>query len=148
MAAIQMSESVEINRPAGTVFQYVTDVKKATEWRPGLNDVRDFSGEPFTVGTSWSDVSKFMGRDIVVNIEVTNLQEGRQANLKMDGGVVSGNMTWEFSPVTDNSSTFTLSFDGDATGWLGRLASGVIRNQAAKDFKTDSAKLKSILESS
>jgi carbon monoxide dehydrogenase subunit G len=147
MANFQMSESVEINRPAGAVFHYVADVSQAPEWRPSVS-VRDFSGEPMVVGSSWSEVTKFMGRDMVVNMEVTGLEENRQCSLRMDGGVVSGNMTWDFNPGTDDSSTFALSFDGEVTGWLASLASGLIRNQAQKDMKRDLANLKAKLESS
>ena len=147
MAKFQMSDSIEINRRAGAVFDYVTDVEQAPKWRPGLS-VRDFSGEPFAVGSTWNDVTKFMGRDMVVNIEVMALEAGRNCEMKMDGGVVSGNLTWDFSPGTDDSSTATLSFDGEMSGWLAGLASGLIRNQAEKDMKRDLANLKSNLESS
>ena len=148
MAQFQISHSVAINRPAETVFQYALDVTKATEWRPSLDAIRDFSGEPIAVGTTWVEVSKFMGRDMLVNLTVTALEESRQANLKMEGGGVSGNMVWAVSPDTDESSTFTLSFDGEVTGWLGRLGTGLIRKQADKDMKSDLANLKSKLESS
>ena len=148
MAQFQISHSVAINRPAETVFQYILDVTKATEWRPSLDAIRDFSGEPIAVGTTWVEVSKFMGRDMLVNLAVTAMEEGRQANLKMEGGGVSGNMVWAVSPDTDESSTFMLSFDGEVTGWLGRLGTGLIRRQADKDMTSDLANLKSKLESS
>ena len=148
MAQFQISHSVAINRPAETVFQYILDVTKATEWRPSLDAIRDFSGEPIAIGTTWVEVSKFMGRDMLVNLAVTAMEEGRQANLKMEGGGVSGNMVWAVSPDTDESSTFTLSFDGEVTGWLGRLGTGLIRKQADKDMTSDLANLKSKLESS
>jgi carbon monoxide dehydrogenase subunit G len=147
MAQFQLSHSVAINRPAETVFQTVLDVTKQTEWRPGLDSVRDFSGEPFAVGTTWAEVSKFMGREMLVNFSVTGMEERRQANVKMEGGSVSGNMVWAVSPDTDESSTFTLSFDGEVTGWLGRLGTGMISKQADKDMSSDLENLKSMLES-
>jgi carbon monoxide dehydrogenase subunit G len=147
MAQFQVSHSVVINRPTETVFQYVIDVTKQKEWRPSLDAIRDFSGEPFAVGTTWDEVSKFMGRDMVVNIAVTGFEESRQAEMKMEGGSVSGNMVWAVSPNTDESSSFTLSFDGEVTGWLGRLGTGLIRRQVDKDMTSDLANLKSNLES-
>lgn len=147
MAQFQVSHSVAISRPADTVFQYVIDVPKHTEWRPSLDAIRDFSGQPVAVGSTWVEVSKFMGRDMTVNFTVTTLEDGRQANIKMDGGSVSGDMVWAVSPDTDESSTFTLSFDGEVTGWLGRLGTGLIRRQADKDMPGDLANLKSKLES-
>lgn len=147
MAKFQISESITINRPAETVFQYVIDVTKATEWRPSLEEIRDYSGPPFGVGTTFREVSKFMGREMVVDLTVTAMDEDRQADLRMEGGGVSGDMVWAVSPDTDDSSTFTLSFDGEVTGWLGRLGTGLIRRQAQKDMTSDLANLKASLES-
>jgi carbon monoxide dehydrogenase subunit G len=147
MAKFQISESIEINRPAETVFQYVTDISQAPSWRPNLS-VRNFSGEPVEVGTTWSDVTKFMGRDMVVDVEVTALEAGRSCEMKQEGGVLSANTTWNISPGADDSSTFTLNFDGEISGWLAGLASGVLRSQAQKAMKRDLANLKSNLESS
>lgn len=146
MAHFQISRSVSIDRPAETVFQYVFDMTKHTDWRPSLEEIRDYSGEPFAVGTTFSEVSKFMGREMVVDFAVTAMEEGRQAELTMDGGVVTGNMAWIINPETDASSTFTLTFDGEVTGWLGRLGTGLMRRQADKDMKSDLDNLKSNLE--
>lgn len=147
MAKFQISESIEINRPAVTVFQYVTDISQAPSWRPNLS-VRNFSGEPVEVGTTWSDVTKFMGRDMVIDVEVTALEAGRYCEMKQEGGVLSANTTWNISPGADDSSTFTLNFDGEISGWLAGLASGVLRSQGQKAMKRDLANLKSNLESS
>jgi carbon monoxide dehydrogenase subunit G len=146
MAKFQISETIEINRPAETVFQYLTDVPQAPSWRPNLS-VRDFSGEPFEVGTTWAEVTKFMGREVVVNFEVTALEAGRHFETKQEGAGVSGNLDWNVSPGTDDSSTFTLSFDGELSGWIASLATGMLRNQAQKDMKRDLTNLKSNLES-
>ena len=85
---------------------------------------------------------------MVVKFEITALEAGRQCNVTMDGGVVSGNMTWDASPASDDGSIFTLSFDGEVSGWMAGLAKGLIRNQAGKDMKSDLANLKTNLESS
>ena len=147
MATLQIARSVEINRPVESVFRYVTDISQAPSWRPNLS-VRDFSGEPFEVGTTWSDVTKFMGRDIVVNVEVTELEPERHCEMKQEGGVFSAIMTWDFSPDADDRSTAALSFEGELSGWMASLASGLLRTQAEKTMKRDLANLKSNLESS
>ena len=148
MAQFQIEHSVTISRPAETVFQYAIDASKAPEWRPDLEGVEDFTGEPIGVGTSWREISKFMGREMSVDFSITALEEGRRADVRMDGGTVNGNMVWAVSPDSEESSTFTLSFDGEVTGWLGRLGTGIIRRQADKDMSSDLARLKEKLESS
>lgn len=145
MANLQMSESVEINRSAEAIFEYVTDVPQAPSWRPNLV-IRDFSGQPFGVGTAWNEVTKFMGREMVVNFEVTELEADQHFVTKQEGGGVSGNLSWDIKPVTDETSTFTLSFDGELSGWLASLAASILRNQARKDMQRDLTNLKSNLE--
>jgi carbon monoxide dehydrogenase subunit G len=83
---------------------------------------------------------------MVVDFEVTALEDGRCFETKQEGAGVSANLTWSISPIADDSSTFTLSFDGELSGWLAGLASGLLRNQAQKDMKRDLANLKSNIE--
>ncbi len=148
MAAFAISESIEINRPSTDVFQYVTDIKKVPEWRPTVS-IRDYSGEPFEVGTTWNEVSQFMGRDVVVSHEVTALDAGQLCEMKQETtGLLSGNIAFLFSGIAEEKSEFTLSFDGEISGWLAGLASGLLRNQAQKAMKRDLASLKATLESS
>ncbi len=88
-----------------------------------------------------------MGREMIVNFKVTALETDRHFITKQEGGGVSGNLAWDFKPLTDESSTFTLSFDGKLSSWFASLASGILRNQAQKDMNRDLANLKSNLES-
>ncbi len=148
MATFKVSESIEIDRPSAAVFQYVTDIDKAPEWRPTIS-IRDYSGEPFEVGTTWNEVSQFMGRDVVVSHEVTALDAGRLCEMKQETtGLLSGNIAFLFSGIAEEKSEFTLSFDGEISGWLAGLASGLLRNQAQKTMKRDLTSLKAKLESS
>lgn len=147
MASFQITNSIGINRSAEAVFQYATKITEAPSWRPNLT-VKDFSGDPLEIGSTWNDVTKFMGRDMVVKHKVTALEQGRRYEVKQDGGGASGIMTMSFSPDTDDSSTVTLSFDGEISGWLAGLAAGLLRSQAEKSMKRDLANLKSNLESS
>jgi carbon monoxide dehydrogenase subunit G len=146
MAEFKLTESVEINRPAADIFQYVNDISRTPEWRPGVV-IRDLTGEPLAIGSSWSEVTKFLGREMTVSFEVTAMDQDRQCVMKMDGGTVVGDTTWDFSPGAEGGTTATLSFDGHTSGWMAGLASGLMRNQAAKDMKKDLASLKSLLES-
>jgi uncharacterized protein YndB with AHSA1/START domain len=97
MAKFQTSESVEINCPAGTVFQYVTDISQATLWRPNIS-VRAYSDDPFAVGATWNDITKFMGRDMTVNVEVAALEVGQHIEMKQEGEDILRKRDLEFQP--------------------------------------------------
>ena len=147
MAHFQMSRSVEIERPPEAVNQYVTDLSNASAWRPNLS-VRDFSGDPLAVSTSGRDVTTFMGREMVVDVEVTELEADRGFEMRQEGGAYTGSATWDFSPGPGNGCTATLSFEGEMSVWMAGLASGLIRGQAEKAMKRDLANLKANLEAS
>ncbi len=134
MAKFQVSESIDINRPAETVFKYLTDISQAPSWRPNLS-IRDFSGEPFDVGTKWSEVTKFMGRDMVVDFEVTGLEAGRKIITRQEGSGVSENLAWNLNVGPDDSCTFTLSFDGELSGWIASLVSGAKEGPICESIK-------------
>lgn len=147
MAKFEISHSIEIDQPAETVFQYVTDVSQAHDWRPNLS-IKEFSGEPFGVGTTWREVTNFMGRDMEIQVEVTELEAGRHCKMKQEGGPVSGSVTWDIRADTADSCTARLSFDGEISGWLAGLASGMLRGQAQKAMERDLGNVKSNLEAS
>lgn len=83
-----------------------------------------------------------------IKVEVTALEAGRHCEIKRGGSAVSGSTTWDLSPGTENSCTAPLSFEGEISGWLAGLASGILRNQAQKAMEWDLANLKANLESS
>ncbi len=145
MARFQISQSVEIDKPAETVYQFVTDLSKTNLWRPNVVN-KDISEDSLSVGMTWVEASKFLGREVEVKNEVRELEAGRHCRIKIEGGVVSGENTWEFQPISESQCITTLSFEGEISGWLASLAGGVLRNQAGSNMKKDLASLKSNLE--
>ena len=50
--AIRIDHSVEINRPSGEVFAYVSDLNNDPKWQQGLDEAKFTSEGPVAVGAA------------------------------------------------------------------------------------------------
>jgi len=71
---IKAEHSVFINRPVNEVFDYIVDPTKEHEWQEGVieSGYSPGSSEP-GVGAEAFEKRKFMGRDMVSKLQVTNI---------------------------------------------------------------------------
>src|SRR5919199_3782641 len=93
---MRVEESVEINRPVEEVFSYVTTLENVPEWAgPPIEVHKDTPGPP-KEGDSFTQVSKFLGRQFETPYQVTSIEPNRQFSYHARGG-----------PVPDQEWTFT-----------------------------------------
>jgi uncharacterized membrane protein len=141
-----MSDSVEINCSTIALFRFVTDVPKLPKWAGAFKSIRNFSGAPAGVGTTWQAVNKTFGQEIVSKLEITEFQEGRLCVAKVDSPAFSGLNTWAFETTYDGRAKFTLSIEGETKGFLAGLAKPIMERQAATQMRNDLLDLKAMLE--
>jgi hypothetical protein len=146
MAKISVSASSEINCSLETLAQFVLDIPNIPQWSGAFVTVRDFSGQPVGLGTTWQAVSKFMGREFVSDNQVIAFKEGRLCVLSVDGGVFTGTNTWIFEGTEDGRAIFTIRGEGEMKSVLTSLAIPLIRTQAQNQMLSDIQNMKAILE--
>ena len=146
MGAFTMSETVEVNSSKEALYDFVMNIEGLPEWSKAIVAIRDFSGAPIGVGSTWVDVSKFMGREFSSNNEVVEFDEGNFCVYKIDGSAFEGLNTFAVGATEDGKATFTLSADGETKGFLAALAAPLLRSQTQSLMKKDLANLKSIVE--
>jgi hypothetical protein len=146
MAKISVSASSEINCSPETLAQFVLDVPNIPQWSSAFVAVRDFSGAPVGLGTTWQAVSKFMGREFVSDNKVIEFEEGRLCVCSVDSSAFFGRNTWAFDSTEDGRAVFTLSAEGETKGFLGSLAGPAFRSQAQSQMNSDIQNMKAILE--
>jgi uncharacterized membrane protein len=146
MGAFTISETVEINSSKEALFEYVMNIEFLPEWSNAIVAIRDFSGAPIGVGSTWVDVSKFMGREFSSNNEVVEFNEGNYCVYKIDGSAFEGLNTFAVGSTEDDKATFTLSADGETKGFIAAMATTLLRGQAHSQMRKDLANLKSIIE--
>ncbi len=71
---IKAETSLVINRPVEKVFAFVNDSENAPQWRSSVLESRQTSEGPTCVGTTLTEVIRFLGRRIESTFEVTEYE--------------------------------------------------------------------------
>jgi uncharacterized protein YndB with AHSA1/START domain len=145
MAEYHESATIILNVPIQTVFEFVTNIENLSTWAGAFDEIRDFSGNPVRVGSTWTSISKFMGREIVSQNRVTEYDAPQQIVFSIANMAGDGFNTWTLEALDETRTRFTLQLDGQAKG-IAKMAVGLIRSQADKQMNSDLANLKTLLE--
>lgn len=108
-----VKRSVTVGKPIETVWTYVSDFCTSQEWDPPSVTTTRTSGEG-GVGTTYHNVSKFLGKETEVSYESTEYVEGELLQLKGDAGSIQLLDTLTFSS-TDGGTSVTYRADFDPT---------------------------------
>lgn len=139
------SATIKLNVAIESVFEFITDIENMPTWAGAFDEIQDFSGRPLTVGSSWTAISKFMGRQVISQCQVTRLDMPQHFAFSIQNMAGDGINTWSLEALDDTTTQFTLALDGKAKG-IASMAVGLIRSQADKQMNSDLANLKRILE--
>jgi len=145
MAEYHETATIILNVPIQTVFDFVTDIENLPNWAGAFDEIRDFSGNPVGIGSTWTSISKFMGREVVSQNCVTEWHEPQRVVFSIKNMAGDGLNTWSLEALDDNQTRFTLQLDGEAKG-IARMAVGLIRSQADKQMNSDLKNLKTLLK--
>lgn len=141
---IRMGHSVVINRSIEEVFAFVTEVEKWPQWRAEVVEVKKSSGGPVGVGTTFSGVGRFLGRRLENTNEVTQYEPNRKFGFKTTAGPVSMQFTDTFESV-EGGTKVSLELQGETGGFF-KLAEPIMNRMVRRQFKTNYANLKDLLE--
>lgn len=138
-------ESIEIDRDAASVYAYVTDLPRQTEWQDTVTDVRVEGDGPIGVGTRVHETRRSPAGSQTITYEVTRLDGGVYEFAGGAGPVrVEGHITVD--PVSEGRCRVTAAFTFHAS-LAGRLFLPLLRREAAHHVPADQRRLKAIMES-
>lgn len=147
MTEYHESATINLHVPIDKVFDFVTDIDQLSTWAGAFDTIQEFSGNPVAVGSTWTARSKFMGREVVSQCQVTTFDKPHQFIFSISNMAGDGVNTWTLESISDTQTRVTLSLDGVAKG-IAKMAVGLIRSQADKQMTADLANLKRLLEAS
>lgn len=142
---INIEQSVTINRPLEAVFTYVTDIEKLPQWMSELVEAKQDSDGPVSVGTTISAVAKPLGRRAESTQEVVAYDPKKKFAIKSTSGPVQNEDTFTFRPVVGGTEV-TRTTTGETAGFF-RLAEPLVNRMLKRQFETNLANLKDLLES-
>jgi hypothetical protein len=98
-------------------------------------------------GSTYEQVSQFLGREIHTSFEVTRHQPGRLVTIESrEGSSFPIKVTRMVRPNGDGGSHVTEIVDGDARGFYS-VASPLLKRMVERTIRRDYGKLKQLLES-
>ena len=73
---IRVTRTFTVDKPVDVVVGYLADFSNAVDWDPGTQSCERQDTGPVQVGSSWRNVSKFLGRETVLDYRLETLQPG------------------------------------------------------------------------
>ncbi len=140
----RVDHELTIARPPEEVFTYLTDPAKLPEWQSGAIEARKETDGPMGVGTTITEVRKFLGRRIESTLEVTEYEPGKRFSLRVVSGPVPGEARQTLAPV-DGGTRLAVELEAEPGGFF-KLAEPVVVRAAKRMFESDYGNLKDLLE--
>jgi len=139
---VRVEFTIEIARPAATVFEYLADVEKLPEWQASAVESR--ADGPLVKGSRITERRRLFGRDVETVLEVTAYAPPARLTLRSLDGPVRFTVDHR---LEEAGGVTRLHFAGEAKpGGMLRFAGPVVESKARHEFRSDFERLKEILE--
>lgn len=146
MPTIHASASIIVQRPIDMVFHAFLNPETFTEWFAMAEEIRDFSGHPIGVGTTYKGVGRVMGQEIINAAEIVEYDPPQHVVVLTSSPVISGRNTMDFTPTPDGGTQIAIRLDGESAGFLARLALPILKGQIQKQMNGDLERFKRLVE--
>lgn len=146
MGAIDFTTETVIDRSAGEVFAFVSDVANNPRWQNGMRSCTWTSPPPHTEGSTYDQIARFLGRDIVSKFVVAEFEAGKMIRFVTTESPFPIDERRTVTPISDERSQIRVHLQGDASRvfrLFAPLLSGMVGRSVTKDYQ----RLKALLES-
>ena len=140
-----ITSSIDIGRPADDVFEFVADMTNNPRWQKGQQRCEWTSPPPLSVGSTYDQEARFLGRTITSSFKVTEFEPGRRIRIETVGGTMPIDVTRTVDPVSAGRSRVTARVRGSAPGPL-RLLGPLLDRLVQRSVDADYERLKALLE--
>ena len=142
---IDVTVTIEIDRPRAEVAAYACDPDNDTSWYVNIKEVRWLTDKPAGVGTRVARVAHFLGRKLEYTYIVDELVPGARLVMRAEDGPFPMTTTYTWEDSGDGGTRMHLNNAGGPGGFFG-MASPLLAKQVRSSTAKDLAKLKEILE--
>lgn len=142
---LTLRQSVVIRRPVNEVFAYVSDFNRAKEWRVEVRESTQTPPGPMVKGSQLHEESAIMGRRVVTESVVDELEPGRRFAFKHVAGPIPVSGEYLLDAAGDGTKlTYTLYAELRGV-W--RVAAPYLRGSGPKMMARSLEKLRERLDS-
>ena len=141
----EFTSSILINRPQEDVFKVITDPDIQSKWQSLLESMEWTSNGSTGVGSTMKTVSKFLGRKIEAEIEITAWDPPHRIDWKVNNGPYPAQVSNKL--VSQGAGTLLTSTSSAEFGGFFKLAEGLLGKQIKKQIDNNYESLKLLMES-
>ena len=141
---IRVETSVHIDRPSDEVFAFISNFENNPLWQSGQIEARFTSEGPLQVGSTYDQVAKFLGRQIVSTFEVLEYEPGRKVKATSIAGSFPITFTRMVEPAGGGANVSAV-VEGDSSGFF-KLAEPLLARMVQRSVEMDYRNLKRIME--
>ena len=138
--------SEEIDRPADEVFAVISDFSRNPEWQKGMKSAIWTSEPPTRVGSTYDQVARFLGREVVTTFEVVAYEPERSISIESRKSSFPIRVTRSVEPIGPSRCRVIADVSGEP-GRFFRLFGPLLRWIAERSVRGDYARLRRLLES-
>ena len=139
--------TIDVTRPPGEVFAFVTDPTRLREWQDGVVSARMEADGPAGPGSRFTATTRIGGAEQVSTLEITDISPPRRWAIRGIDGPVRVQATVTVEPLGGGKGsrvTVALDFAGHGPGRM--LVPLVVRPQAARQAPRSCQRLREALE--
>lgn len=140
----QVNVSVMIARPPEDVFAFISDFSKNALWQSGVQKAWFTSDGPLREGSTYTQLSRFLGRDIEFNFRIIRYEPGRLVEFETVSGTFPVHIIRQVEPVPAGTRV-TAIIEGDAGGVF-KLFAPLLDFMTKRQIQGDYKRLKALLE--
>ena len=140
---ITVEKTIVINRPVEAVFAFNTAEGNYQKISPEVSEVIEH-GPRNTVGSSWTEIRKFMGQDLRTTTELVEFVP----NSRWIGKVIKGPVHYETTityEAVPGGTKYTTRIVGEPKGFF-KLAESAVASQLGKTLEASNQRLKELVE--
>ena len=142
---IETTTTIDVQRPAAEVFDYVADMSNNPEWQQGMKSCKWTTEPPIGVGSRYDQLASFMGRTITSRFEVTEFVPGECIRIVTYESTFGLDITRRVEPIDESSCRVTAIVRGEQSGVF-KLFGPLLNKMVGASVRRDYAALRQILE--
>lgn len=140
--SLKAEASVTINRSPEIVFAVLTDVTHQADWSKGVGKILNVSENPAKLGTTWTQISKLVGKELEVHMKANTYEANRKFGFQVDKPFPA-QMLFLLEPIGSGTQlTFTAEAEpGGFFGVAAPLLSKAMKDSMSNDLDALKARL-------
>ncbi|HEY0453495.1 SRPBCC family protein [Actinophytocola sp.] len=143
---VDVTTTVEIDRPRAEVAAFAADPDNATTWYANILEVEWRTPKPLAEGSRLAFVARFLGRRLAYTYEVREHVPGERFVMSTEQGPFPMETTYEWADTPARGTRMTLRNRGEPAGF-GKVAAPVLARAMRRANQHDLERLKSVVES-